>query len=261
MKNQPKLVTSSKRFASSILPIIGLTLLLVSCGQNDRFPASEGWVSLFNGKDLTGWDFKTDGASKIWTVKDGVIDCEPLLKLEGDKSLWSKQSFKDFTLHAEWRLKRTEGIYQTPTVLPDGSYLLDANGDKVTTPGPGADSGIYLRGSSKAQLNIWTWPIGSGEVYGYRNNQKDPVIRAGVTPKVAADNPVGEWNTFHVTLKGDRLTVDLNGKRVLDNAQLPGIPETGPLVLQHHGGYDSVKKEWNGASSLVQFRNLYIKEL
>ena len=87
------------------------------------------------------------------------------------------------------------------------------------------------------------------------------MIRAGVTPKVNADNPVGKWNTFHVTLKGDRLTVDLNGKRVLDNAQLPGIPESGPIVLQHHGGYDSVKQEWNGASSLVQFRNIHVKEL
>lgn len=238
-------------------------LFVVSCTSSEKnaFPESEGWVSLFNGKDLTGWETKLDGAEKIWSVKDGVIDCEPNLNLRGDKNLWSTRSLKDFTLHAEWRIKRTEGLYQTPTVLPDGSYLLDSKGDKVTTPMPGADSGIYLRGSSKAQLNIWTWPIGSGEVYGYRNNQKDPVIRAGVTPKVRADNPVGEWNTFHVTVKGDRLTVDLNGKRVLDNAQLPGIPESGPIVLQHHGGYDSEKKEWNGASSLVQFRNIYVKEL
>lgn len=248
----------------ALLCIASLSLILIlgcTSSDNEAFPESEGWVSLFNGKDLTGWGFKIEGAKEIWSVKDGVIDCEPILKMEGDKNIWSSKVLKDFTLHAEWRLKRTEGIYNTPTVLPDGSYLLDSDGEKVTTPSPGADSGIYLRGSSKAQLNIWTWPIGSGEVYGYRNNQKDPLIRAGVTPKVNADNPVGEWNTFHVTLKGDRLTVDLNGKRVLDNAQLPGIPESGPIVLQHHGGYDSVKQEWNGASSLVQFRNIHIKEL
>ena len=248
----------------ALLCIASLSLILIlgcTSSDNEAFPESEGWVSLFNGKDLTGWGFKIEGAKEIWSVKDGVIDCEPILKMEGDKNIWSSKELKDFTLHAEWRLKRTEGIYNTPTVLPDGSYLLDADGEKVTTASPGADSGIYLRGSSKAQLNIWTWPIGSGEVYGYRNNQKNPVIRAGVTPKVNADNPVGEWNTFHVTLKGDRLTVDLNGKRVLDNAQLPGIPESGPIVLQHHGGYDSVKQEWNGASSLVQFRNIHVKEL
>ena len=98
-------------------------------------------------------------------------------------------------------------------------------------------------------------------MYGYRNNQRDPVVRAGVTPKVKADNPVGEWNTFHITMIGDRLTVDLNGQRVLDNAQLPDIPEEGPLALQHHGGYDEEKGEWNGASSLVQFRNIKIKTL
>jgi hypothetical protein len=234
---------------------------LAGCSSKKAFPESEGWVALFNGKDLSGWEFKVDGAKSIWSVKDGAIDCVPNLKMEGDKSLWTTASYKDFVLHAEWRLKEIKGIYNTPTVLPDGSYQLDSKGEKVITPRPGADSGIYVRGTSKAQINIWDWDIGSGEVYGYRNNQKDPVIRAGVTPKVNADNPIGEWNTFIITMKGDRLTVDLNGQRVLDQAQLPGIPETGPLVLQHHGGYDQEKGEWSGASSLVQFRNLHIKEL
>lgn len=236
-------------------------IAFAGCSNKEAHPESDGWISLFNGKDLSGWEFKTAEAKAIWTVIDGVIDCEPNLKMEGDKSLWSTASYSDFTLHAEWRLKELKGIYKLPTVLPDGSYLLDANGEKVINPGPGADSGIYVRGTNKAQINIWNWAIGSGEVYSYRNNQKDPVIRAGVTPKLKADNPIGKWNTFVITMKGDRLTVDLNGKRVLDNAQLPGVPESGPVVLQHHGGYNHETKEWNGASSLVQFRNLRIKEL
>ncbi len=237
------------------------TLAFVACAQQDKFPASDGWVSLFNGEDLSGWDFRIDGDNEIWTVKDGVIDCQPLLKVKGDKNLWSEKSFGDFTLHAEWRLKDKKGSYPMPIVLPDGSYKLDANGEKIVTPRPGADSGILLRGTSRAQVNIWLWDIGSGEVYSYRNNQKDPVIRAGVTPKVNADKPLGEWNTFLITMKGDRLTVDLNGQRVIDNAQLPDVQESGPIALQHHGGYDTEKKLWNGASSLVQFRNIHIKEL
>ena len=77
---------------------------------------------------------------------------------------------------------------------------------------PTPTRGIYLRGSSKSQVNIWCWPIGSGEVYGYRMDEKMPAaVRAGVTPKGNADKDVGEWNAFEITMKGDRLTVVLNG--------------------------------------------------
>ena len=68
---------------------------------------------------------------------------------------------------------------------------------------PDSDSGVYLRDlkTGKSQVNIWCWPIGSGEVYGYRT---DPAmsasVRAGVTPKHQADKPVGEWNSFEITL-------------------------------------------------------------
>jgi hypothetical protein len=241
--------------------IVVITLSLIGCSPKSETSMGDGWVSLFNGKDLTGWETKVEGAAEVWSVVDGVIDCQPKLNPKGDKALWSVDSYKDFELHVEWRLKGVKGMYDIPVVLPDGSYQLDAKGEKVVHPAPGADSGVYLRGTNKAQLNIWTWPIGSGEVYGYRNNQKDPVVRAGVTPKVNADKPVGEWNTFHITMKGDRLNVMLNGQSVLDNAQLPEVPEEGPIALQHHGGYDEETKEWNGASALVQFRNIQIKPL
>jgi hypothetical protein len=96
---------------------------------------------------------------------------------------------------------------------------------------------------------MWCWPIGSGEVYGYRTDKNmSPAIRAGVTPRVAADKPIGQWNRFLITMKGERLTVDLNGKRVIDNARLPGVPDRGRIALQHHG-------------DPVQFANLFVKEL
>ncbi|MDA3925580.1 MAG: DUF1080 domain-containing protein [Kiritimatiellae bacterium] len=225
------------------------------------FAQDDGWISLFNGKDLDGWEIKTKAASEHWKVKDGVIDCSPSTHPKGDKHLWNTKSFKDFKLHIEWRIKSKKGIYEVPVVLPDGSYKKDANGKKITNPQPGADSGIYLRGSSKAQVNIWCWPIGSGEFYGYRNKQDDPKTRAAVTPKVNADNAVGEWNTFEITLVGDIVTVILNGKTVIEKAQLLGIPAEGPIALQHHGGYIPEKKRWGGASSLVQFRNIKIKPI
>jgi hypothetical protein len=60
-------------------------------------------------------------------------------------------------------------------------------------------------------------------------------------------------------VKGSKLTVDLNGINVIDDALLPDLPESGPIGLQHHGA----KKdgEWVSPPSLVQFRNIYIKEL
>jgi len=102
--------------------------------------------------------------------------------------------------------------------------------------------------------------VGSGEVYGYRTDEKMPAaVRAGVTPKKLADRNIGEWNTFEITVGGNRLTVVLNGETVLDKAELPGLPARGRIALQHHGS----KKDgvWNSPPALVQFRNLSIKEL
>jgi hypothetical protein len=86
-----------------------------------------------------------------------------------------------------------------------------------------------------------------------------PEVRAGVTPKVAADKPVGQWNSFEITMKGDRLTVVLNDQKVIENARLPAVPEKGRLGLQHHGGMKN--GVYDAASSLLQFRNIYLKEL
>jgi hypothetical protein len=84
-------------------------------------------------------------------------------------------------------------------------------------------------------------------------------VRTGVTPKTNADKNVSQWNAFEITMKSDRLTVVLNGITVLENAQLPGVPAKGPIALQHHG--EKKGGVWAGPPSLVQFRNIYIKEL
>jgi len=63
-----------------------------------------------------------------------------------------------------------------------------------------------------------------------------------------------------IILVKDRVTVLLNDHMVLENALLPGIPERGPIVLQHHGGPDK-NGDLRAASSLVQFRNVWIKSL
>jgi Domain of Unknown Function (DUF1080) len=221
-----------------------------------------GMTPLFDGKSLSGWKVHPKSAGH-WQVIDGVIDYDALSEAPtlNDKHLWTHDSFGDFELHVDWRIKETHGLYPVPTVMPDGSHKKGADGKVITTPTPNADSGILLRGELDSQCNIWCWPIGSGEVYGYRMNQKmPPEVRAAVTPKVRADNPVGQWNRFIIRMTGDRLTVNLNGQVVIENAQLPGVPAAGPIGFQHHGGREK-DGSYNNASSLVQFRNVFIRKL
>ena len=123
---------------------------------------------------------------------------------------------------------------------------------------PKGDSGIYLR--AQPQVQIWDSDTladnlkddrgtGSGGLW------NDPKGSKGKTPLKKADKPVGEWNTFHIIMKGSNVTVFLNGEKVVDDAPLANywekgkpLPATGPIELQHHGD-----KLW--------FKNIYIREL
>lgn len=221
-----------------------------------------GMRTLFDGQTLDNWKLHPKSVGH-WQVIDGVIDCDALSEAPSvdDKQLWTKESFGDFELHVDWRIKETHGLYPVPTILPDGSFKKDADGKVITTPTPNADSGIILRGQLKSQCNIWCWPVGSGEVYGYRMDRNmPPEVRAAVTPKLRADRPVGEWNRFIIRMQGEHLTVNLNGQTVIENALLPGVAKAGPVGLQHHGGREK-DGSYNNASSLVQFRNIFIRKL
>jgi len=243
---------------------VGLGVMaLLAVGLATRAEAPEGFVSLFNGHDLSGWKVPP-GDNGHWKVVNGVIDYDAQSESKvADKSLWTEKGFKDFVLRLDWRLKTEPGyMNKVPVILPDGSHKKDKEGKEIRLDIEDVDSGVYLRGSSKAQVNIWMWPVGSGEVYGYRMDRKMPAaVRAAVTPKKKADKPRGEWNTFEITLKGDRLSVKLNGEQVISNAQLPGVPKEGPIALQHHGSWDRKAGKWTGPPSLVQFRNIRIKPL
>jgi hypothetical protein len=235
-------------------------LVVAILAAPDPARAAEGFVPLFNGKDLTGWKVPP-GDNGHWKVVDRVIDYDAASEAAGDKSLWTEKEYGDFVLRAEWRIKETPYVNpNVPIIYPDGSHKKGPDGKVVRMAVPDSDSGIYLRGQSKAQVNIWCWPIGSGEVYGYRTDEQMPAdVRAGVTPKTLADLHVGEWNRFEITMKGDRLTVVLNGKTVLQDARLPGVAAKGPIGLQHHG--DKKDGQWSSPPALVQFRNIEVKEL
>ncbi len=211
-------------------------------------PTAQGFKSLYTGVDLSGWKVEP-GDEGHWRAKNWILDYDGKSEAK-DKHLWTEKEYGDFVMICDWRWTRKPVKLACPVVLPCGNTALGPDGKPQTIEVPDAgDSGIYLRGSSKAQLNIWCWPIGSGEVWGYRNDKQMPgEVRAAVTPKLNADNPIGRWNRFVITMKGDRLTVELNGQTVIERAQLPGVPARGPIALQHHG-------------DPIQFANLFIKEL
>lgn len=203
-----------------------------------------GFQPMFDGRTLAGWH-EEKGHEGHWKVEGGVM------KFDGKgESLWSEASYGDFEMVVDWRwTKEHQGKMQRPQIGADGNEVKGADGKVVTVEVEERDSGIYLRGNTKSQVNIWSWPCGSGEVYGYRvDASMPPEVRAAVTPRTNADKPVTEWNRFVIRMKGDRLTVDLNGVRVIEQARLPGVPASGPVGLQSHG-------------CPIEFENVFIRPL
>lgn len=211
----------------------------------------EHFVALFNGNNFDNWEMKP-GHLHHWTVKNNMINYDGN-STETDKCLWTKKSFGDFILMADVRLTRKPAPALSPVVLPNGENALNADGTNKQVKVPYAgDTGIYLRGDSKNQVNIGYRYLGSGEIYGYRVDKNLPAdIRAAVTPKIKADKPPGEWNRFMITMKADRISVRLNDQLVIDNALLPGIAASGAIALQDD----------HANNNLFQFANIYIKEL
>jgi hypothetical protein len=220
--------------------------------------APAGFRALFNGRDFAGWKTPV-GDGGHWKIVAGVIDYDAESDAPGDKNLWHTEDFENFVLRVDWRIKETPYVNpNVPYILPDGTHARDIKGREMKLALPDSDSGVFLRGDGKNQVNIWCWPIGSGEFYGYRMDASMPKeVRAGVTPRHQADHPVGQWNRFEITMVKDRVTVVLNGVQVIHKAQLPGIAKRGPIALQHHGGKSN--GQWNSPPSLLQFKNIYIK--
>ncbi len=206
--------------------------------------APAGFTSLFNGKDLSGWrgcsreekfndpfarrEMKPDKVKELqakadvlmkehWHVRDGVLFFDGL---EGGYSLAAAKDYGNVEIYADWRLLRVYG-----------------------------DSGFYLRGMPQVQIwdpNMWNG-LGSGCIW----NNPDSLFAA----TECADNPIGDWNRCRMRIVGDRVSVWLNGVKVVDNIVYQncrdpkkGIPACDRFELQCHG-------------DPVEFRNIFVKEL
>src|SRR5262249_39725458 len=158
--------------SSALLPFAGFLLAFPAWAVDNAAP--EGFVSLFNGKDLAGWSVPA-GDHGHWKIVDGAIDYDAGSEAPGDKALWGDRAYRDFILQVDWRLKEAPFTNKNvPYILPDGSHARDIRGEELRMALPDADSGIYLRGDGRFQVNIWCWPIGSGEMYGVRTNPRTP---------------------------------------------------------------------------------------
>jgi HEAT repeat protein len=204
-----------------------------------ELPSGDGFISLFNGKDLTGWKglvenpiarakmsadslvFKQKKADEVartgWFVKDGEL----IFSGHGDNLCTVKQ-YGDFEMYVDWKIQK--------------------NGD----------AGIYLRGTP--QVQIWDTSrvdvgaqVGSGGLY---NNTKNPS-----KPSKLADNAIGDWNTFHITMIGDRVSVDLNGENVVDNVILENYWDRKlPIFLK-----EQIELQAHGNE--INYRDIYVREI
>jgi hypothetical protein len=212
----------------------------------DQPSPPRGFTALFNGKDLTGWH----GMPHFDPYKLAAMS-------ESERSAqfakWTQDAKKHWTVDNGELVNDGNGAYLT-TDKDYGDIELLIEYKTV----PLADSGIYLRATPQVQIWDYTkeggkWDIGADKGSGGLWNNS-PGAR-GKDPLVLADKPFGQWNNFRILMVGERVTVYLNDKLVVDNARLENfwnhkksLPKAWPIQLQTHGGE-------------IRWRNVYIREI
>ena len=213
---------------------------------------ADGFVSLFDGRTWTGWDHPADLDGRF-EIENGAICIRPnQSKRQKGKpyDLATLKSYRDFELLIDWRLTGEPKMKALQVLTDEGLTQLNPEGKILTEPRLNwGNAGIFLRGAASAQVNIWCYPWGSGEV-GIKYKDMDTTVeeRRKTMPRFRADHGPNEWNRFHITLRGDRVEVILNEMLVVSDARAKPIPATGPLVLQNH-------------NEAAEFRNIYLREL
>jgi len=189
---------------------------------------AEGFESIFNGKDFTGWRGAVDG----YEVRDGALSCKP----EHGGTLFTEEVYGDFIVRLEFK-------------LPPGGN----NGLAIRYPGkdePDCDGMCELQVLDSehpkyAKLDVRQY---HGSAYGMV-----PAARGYL-------RPTGEWNFQEVTVQGSTIKVELNGSLILD-CDLSQVTET--MNDKAHLGKDRTSGHFGfaGHRDAVEFRNIAIKRL
>ncbi len=217
-------------------------------GNPDNTPPA-GFTALFNGKDLTNWIGLPSGPGEFPAGR---------AKLSAE-ALAAAQKEADENMRAHWKIEDGALVFSgkgrslcTAEKYGDFDFYVDW---KIPA---NADSGIYLRGLPQVQIwdpsNPGQFAVGNQKGSGGLWNNKGPG-KDGKDPLVKADKPVGEWNTFHIRMVGDRVTIHLNGQTVVNHSILENlweqgqpIPRAEQIELQNHGNN-------------LWFKNIYVRPL
>lgn len=184
---------------------IGLLVLTFVPPQPSMAQTGEGWITLFDGKNLGDWD---QVGETNWRVEEGAIVADKRTSKDV-AHLVSKKPYKDFQLYVEFW----------------------ASDD--------ANSGIFLR--CQDPKSITDRNCYEANIFDQR---KDPTYGTGGIVHFAEVNPMpkagGKWNTYEITAKGRLITVVLNGQKTVELHN--GLFVEGPVTLQHGAGTIKFRK-------------------
>jgi hypothetical protein len=227
--------------------IVFATLLaLAPAGRAAGPEPPEGFSVLFNGNDESGWH----GMPHFDPYQLAAMPEAERKKLIAQ---WTEDAKKHWKVEAGELVNDGNGAYlATDKDYGDIELLIEY---KTV---PKADSGIYLRATPQVQIWDYTkeggkWSIGADKGSGglWNNSPGAP----GKDPMVLADKPFGQWNKFRILQVGERVTVWLNDKLVVDHARLENfwnrklpLLKKAPIQLQTHGGE-------------IRWRNIFIREI
>ncbi len=205
--------------------------------------APEGFTTLFNGKDLTGWKGVT---------RTEKFDSPLVRQKAAPEKRAEIQAKADEEMRAGWQVRDGGALYfngkgySLATAKDYGDFEMFVDWRLLTVRG---DSGLYLRGSP--QVQIWDahnqWNIGSGGLYNNKNNPSKALC--------VADRLIGDWNTFYIKMVGDKVTVKLNGVLVVDNTVLENYWDRAIPIFAK----EQIELQCHGDP--IEFKNIYIREL
>jgi len=207
--------------------ITGVLWILLAAGglhAADSGDANDGFVPLFDGKTLTGWN-----TAGNWIVEeDGIVTLHPRQGEHGwqryDAYLTTARKYKDFILDLEFKI------------------------------GPKGNSGVFCRvGDPKSQVKTG-FEVQILDTHGKPNpgNHDCGGVIGTAGPSKNMAKPAGEWNRYIITCQGNLLKVELNGEQIIDLELDKSAIKDRPLE-GHIGFQDEAKK--------VSYRNVRIKEL